>query len=379
MDSRLVLEAHAELAKARQLLDAAEAVRRKTETDASAAERRLGDAIDQFQHLDTAQRAAADAVRRAQTNLRAVAIAAYVSGGPGTPLATLLQAETIGDFARRKAVFTTVANRRTDTVRRYGAARAGAERSTLESVERITSATAARADADARVPGAQAAVVRATKLVADTQAKLTLITDAASSPGTDIPRLVLDAYQQAAAAVHAQNCRLEWWGLAAVGKVESNHGRLQHAHLTATGDLIPHIVGIPLDGTDGTQVVTGGGGTFVAAEGPMQFIPSTWAIAGRDGNADGKVDIDNIYDAALGAATYLCTASADLVSDEGLRVGYLSYNHSDAYVSEVLAYARAYEAADLGGRIPAREKIPLYASAPTTGPELRSTTTAAAG
>lgn len=379
MDSRLVLGAQAELAKARDALDAAEAARRRAEADAATAARRLGDAVAQFQRLDGAQRAAADAVRTAQTNLRAVAIAAYVSGGPGTPLATLLHSETIGDFARRRAVFTAVANRRTETLQRYGAARAGAERATLASVDRVTAATTAQADADGRVPGAQAAVARAAKVVTDKQAQLTLITDAASSPGTDIPRLVLDAYQQAAAAVQAQNCRLGWWGLAAVGKVESNHGRLQHAHLTASGDLIPHIVGIPLDGTDGTQAVPGAGGTFVAAEGPMQFIPSTWAVAGRDGNGDGKADIDNIYDAALGAATYLCASSADLVSDDGLKVGYLSYNHSDAYVSEVLAYARAYEAADLAGRSPAREKIPLYTLAPTTTPEPRSTTTSPAG
>ena len=38
------------------------------------------------------------------------------------------------------------------------------------------------------------------------------------------------------------------------------------------------------------------------AVGPMQFIPSTWQLAGRDGNGDGTADPFNIDDAALSAA-----------------------------------------------------------------------------
>ncbi|MDN4645902.1 lytic transglycosylase domain-containing protein, partial [Arthrobacter sp. PsM3] len=48
------------------------------------------------------------------------------------------------------------------------------------------------------------------------------------------------------------------------------------------------------------------------AVGPMQFIPSTWNLAGRDGNGDGTADPFNIDDAALSAATYLCAHGRDL-------------------------------------------------------------------
>ena len=44
----------------------------------------------------------------------------------------------------------------------------------------------------------------------------------------------------------------------------------------------------------------------------MQFIPSTWEWAGRDGNGDGKKDPNNIYDAALAAGHYLCRFDWDL-------------------------------------------------------------------
>jgi len=42
------------------------------------------------------------------------------------------------------------------------------------------------------------------------------------------------------------------------------------------------------------------------AVGPMQFLPRTWKGTGRDGNTDGTKDPNNIHDAALTTATYLC-------------------------------------------------------------------------
>ena len=60
-----------------------------------------------------------------------------------------------------------------------------------------------------------------------------------------------------------------------------------------------------------------GDAKYTHALGPMQFIPQTWASYGVDANGDGKADIFNINDAALGAARYLCAAGGDLRTESG--------------------------------------------------------------
>ncbi|GAC1517282.1 MAG: hypothetical protein NVS1B12_01930 [Acidimicrobiales bacterium] len=371
-----MLAAQAEVGSAQRALDQATASQRAARDAANAAAAKLFLAAQQLQRLDASQKAAAVAVQVAHDRLRDLAVAAYVSGGPGGPVAALLAAETIGDFARRRAIVTTVAKRRPEALRAYSQARSAADTETLRGVDAVTALSAQKADLDARLPAVDAIAAKAEVALRDRQDVLTLVTDAASSPGTDVPNMVLDAYRRAAASVGLAGCGLQWWALAGVGKVESDHGRLQHAHLTATGDLVPHIRGIPLTGGQDTQRVTDGGGQVVEAEGPMQFIPSTWALAGLDGNGDGKADVDNIYDAALGAAWYLCRSSADLTSDAGLSAAFRSYNHSDVYAVEVLAYARAYQAAEGAGRVAAPPPAPLYTLAPPTTTTTTTTTAA---
>lgn len=175
----------------------------------------------------------------------------------------------------------------------------------------------------------------------------------ATVEGADFPLVALDAYWKAAGAARREDrCAVEWWAIAAVARVEGRHGSYGGATLEASGATSPPIIGIPLDGTNGTRIIADtdqgrldGDPAFDRAVGPMQFIPSTWARAGLDGNDDGDIDPHNLYDATRSAAGYLCRASVDLVSDEGLRRGLFSYNQSVAYGDEVLGVARGYEAA----------------------------------
>jgi membrane-bound lytic murein transglycosylase B len=76
----------------------------------------------------------------------------------------------------------------------------------------------------------------------------------------------------------------------------------------------------------------------------MQFIPSTWLYAGRDGNGDGEADPFNIDDAALSAASYLCAHGRDLTTAAGWTDAVYSYNQSDTYIDEVRHQAKAYAA-----------------------------------
>ncbi|WP_169949597.1 lytic transglycosylase domain-containing protein [Microbispora sp. H11081] len=124
------------------------------------------------------------------------------------------------------------------------------------------------------------------------------------------PGSYLDLYQRAATVCPG----LSWTVLAAIGQVESSHGR-------------------------------NNGPSSAGALGPMQFMPATWKAYGVDGDGDGEADIWSPYDAVPSAANYLCANGAGAGGDK-LRKAVWFYNHSWDYVNKVLsladAYARAY-------------------------------------
>ena len=164
--------------------------------------------------------------------------------------------------------------------------------------------------------------------------------------GVDFPLIALDAYHRAAQTLAAENpaCGLRWWALAGISRVEGRHGTFGGATIAPNGDVTRPIIGIPLPAigeTDGGML--DGDPTVDHAVGPMQFIPSTWARHGRDGNGDGRADPQNMYDATASAAAYLCHSGPGLDGDAGLRRAYFSYNHSSAYVEQVLGHARHYQ------------------------------------
>lgn len=164
-----------------------------------------------------------------------------------------------------------------------------------------------------------------------------------------IPGIALDAYHRASDRLNAEQpaCEMDWTVLAGIGQVESNQGRGKFA---ANGDTIGRILGPRLDGSlEGTAVIkdTDGGrfdgdADFDRAVGPVQFIPSTWALLGRDGNDDGVADPNNIYDGALAAATLLCNQGGSMADPAARTRAILSYNNSLAYVANVNAWAHGY-------------------------------------
>jgi hypothetical protein len=121
----------------------------------------------------------------------------------------------------------------------------------------------------------------------------------------DIPSELINTYQAAAATCEG----LQWTVLAAIHKLE-------------------------------TGFVTGAVTSPKGAQGPMQFMPETFAAYGVDGDGDGVAKVNNVTDAVFSAANLLCANGAG--HGGSLVAAIWNYNHSYAYVNEVLALASAY-------------------------------------
>ncbi|RKS68301.1 cell wall-associated NlpC family hydrolase [Actinomadura pelletieri DSM 43383] len=128
-------------------------------------------------------------------------------------------------------------------------------------------------------------------------------------PVAGIPANYLALYRKAAA-----DYGIPWEILAAIGSVESDHGRS-----TAPG--------------------VRSGANHAGAGGPMQFLPATWTAFGVDGNHDGRKDRYDPADAIPAAANYLRHNGAPTK----MRTALFAYNHSNTYVDNVLSRAHKYK------------------------------------
>ncbi|MGL4173317.1 MAG: lytic murein transglycosylase [Actinomycetota bacterium] len=108
---------------------------------------------------------------------------------------------------------------------------------------------------------------------------------------------------------------MEWTLLAAVGQVESGHGR----------NVGPSSAG---------------------AIGPMQFMPATFGQYGVDGDGDGDKDAWDAADAIYSAANYLCASGAG--SPRTIRDALFAYNRAQWYVDLVLGVQKQIVGARLG-------------------------------
>lgn len=130
---------------------------------------------------------------------------------------------------------------------------------------------------------------------------------------SDIPGDYLELYRAS-----GEEYGIDWTVLAAIGKVETDHGRY----------------------SSGCE--EGPSTAYGTAKGPMQFIDSTWATSGVDGNGDGSADPCDPEDAIPSAAEYLRDSGAP---DDYYAAVY-AYNHADWYVQEVFGFAEQYRAAE---------------------------------
>ncbi len=207
----------------------------------------------------------------------------------------------------------------------------------------------------------------------------------------DIPLTALLAYQRAADILASvkPSCGLPWTLLAAIGRVESDHGRYAASTLGADGVSSPQVVGVALDGEGPVAKIhdTDDGlwdqdRTWDRAVGPMQFLPQTWQMVGVDGDGDGTRSVDDIDDAALAAGVYLCAGpevatQGGLTAPEAMAAALHRYNDSAVYVALVMAYEEKYRGGEFkvateGGQI--AEASAALSGHPLTGTPVKAGT-----
>ncbi|GHH62420.1 C40 family peptidase [Lentzea cavernae] len=136
----------------------------------------------------------------------------------------------------------------------------------------------------------------------------------------DIPGDYLALYRAAVSVCPG----LDWSILAAIGKIESDHGR----------STLPGVAG-------GTE-------NYAGARGPMQFLQATFdgVVARHQLPQGGQKPPSpwNKHDAIHAAAHYLCDSGAQ----QDIRKAIWAYNHADWYVDDVLEQAKKYGEAVVG-------------------------------
>ncbi|MDT7767659.1 MAG: hypothetical protein QOI30_655, partial [Mycobacterium sp.] len=189
-----------------------------------------------------------------------------------------------------------------------------------------------------------------------------------NSPGAlGIPTMALSAYRNAERMMAGADpaCGISWNLLAGIGRIESMHAN--GGATDARGTAIRPIYGPTLDGTlPGNEVIAqssaGGRISYARAMGPMQFLPGTWARYASDGDGDGVADPQNLYDATLAAARYLCSGGLNLRDQSQVLSSILRYNNSMPYAQNVLGWAAAYATGVVPMDLP-----PLTGPAPPLG------------
>lgn len=247
--------------------------------------------------------------------------ALYMSGGSLGVLGSVLQADSPSDLATRVMFAGQVldlgqadalnAQRRADEFAVQAAVSERAANRSIATAQDVEAATrrlrsvlrSQRAELQRLRSAASRAAAR--EALAAAQRAAAVITSSVASTVTagGVPVDYLRLYRRAA----GQFCALPWVVLAAVGQVESGHG-------------------------------SSVGPSAAGAEGPMQFLPSTFAAYAVDGDGDGTASIWSPADSIATAARYLCANGAG-AGPRGLYSALWRYNQADWYVQMVMQIA----------------------------------------
>ncbi len=335
MGSR-VADARAAAEAAARQVDVLRAEYLSRNAQAVAAARRLSATFAELARLDGGHDRDAAALARAEASRAASIRAVYADGGRLGLLGSVLtarspddalwrlgtvrriQAQVLGDEQRRTVAAAADEARSQQDAEDSARLSVQLSRALAEMQDRLSAADQAlqraqaeldRLAADARrLAVAQEAARRLA--AARAQAQQARLTGAPAVAALPIPPDYETAYRAAAATCPG----LDWTLLAAVGQIESGHGR-------------------------------NNGPSTAGAIGPMQFMPATFAAYAVDGDGDGVTDAWDFHDAIPTAAAYLCASGARSGTADGVRAALFAYNHAQWYVDLVLAAQRAILAA----------------------------------
>jgi membrane-bound lytic murein transglycosylase B len=266
-----------------------------------------------------------DAAQTARANLTSRVQEIYESGGSLAAYASMLVTGNINELSSRSVIFARVVSVQASETKHASARAAAADalvaRTSRRELAQIGTERDVAAAADhvqklldqektllAAADSRLAAIQAAARALAAEQASYGSITAAQIAGLRVLPpsTAYLDLYKGAATTCPG----LSWTVLAAIGQVESGHGR---------------------------NVSTSSAG----AMGPMQFEPATFAAYAVDGDHDGVTSIMDPADAIYTAAHYLCANGAGRGS-AALNGAILHYNHAGWYVEMVLKLASEY-------------------------------------
>jgi hypothetical protein len=165
-----------------------------------------------------------------------------------------------------------------------------------------------------------------------------------------IPQIPLESYGYAEWVLQQTrpNCKLQWTTLAAIGKLSTDHGRVNGSSIDALGRARPPLIGPALNGSGQPKVADTDGGaldgdtTWDHAVGPMQALPSMWRVSGVDADGDNLADPQDIDDAALSAGYFLCNADKDLTDVNNWKTAVSGYHAMAAQIDKVFEAAQDY-------------------------------------
>ena len=171
-----------------------------------------------------------------------------------------------------------------------------------------------------------------------------------------IPAPALAAYQRGAQIINAadKSCNIPWELIAAIGRVESDHGRYGGNTLTEDGVSKPGIYGIALNGKNGTQAIndTDGGqldkDTGLRPRGRPDAVHPL-DLAGRQGRRRRRRPAQPPgHGRRLPGhrASTSAPARTTCPPAQGQEAAVYRYNHSQDYVNLVLRIMEAYSSGD---------------------------------